>query len=184
MTRTLDSALLAAVRSDHLRPFNVVTLDYPLGVVRATSLPVNVVIDGQLHYGCGLVGELSEITEGGENRSYGFSATLSGIPNSFLLYLRNQDPHGRPATVSLGLCNAAYQLLAPPRPIKTGFIDFQTITVAASASVTVACEDGNVDWARARVRRWTHEDQQAAYSGDLYFDSIAAMQNINLRWGR
>lgn len=184
MSRTLAPALLAAVVSDHVRPFYAITLDYPQGMVRATSLPMNVSIGGQLYYGCGLVGELSAITEGGENRSYGYTVSLSGIPNELLQYLRSQDPHGRRATVSLGLVDSGYQLLADPVQIKVGVIDTQDVTVGDTTQVTVAVEDQNVDWERARVRRYTNEDQQAAHPGDLYFDRTAALENMTLRWGR
>ena len=58
--------------------------------MRLCSLPLQATFGGLTFYGTGAMGEISALEEGGENRSYGFSLSLSGIPGNWLDYLRSQ----------------------------------------------------------------------------------------------
>ncbi|WP_395007281.1 hypothetical protein [Undibacterium sp.] len=182
--RDLHPLVQSEVLGDHVRPFVAVELDYPSGIVRACSLDRNITIEGKLYYGVSLLGEVGELVEGSENRSYGFTVSLSGIPKSFLDYLRVQDVQGREAVVRLGFVDAGYQLLGSTVIIAVGRMDAQDLAIGKKIENIVSIESIQVDWERARVRRYTDVDQQSEHPGDDFFKYMSAMENLTLRWGR
>lgn len=184
MSRVIHPATAAAAMGDVVRPFLSIEMDYPDGMVRATSLQETVELGGHTYYGMGVLGELSGIQEGSESRSYGVTASLSGIPGNFAAYLQSQDVQGRAATIRLGLLNHAYELQGDMVVIFVGRMDTQDITAGKSTSIDVAIESLLIDWERARVRRYTDVDQQAVYPGDRGLEYVSALQNMDLRWGK
>lgn len=184
MTRTASPELLAAAKSDVVRPFTAVELAYPAGPVRLCSLPLPITFGGLTFHGSGAMGEISALEEGGENRSYGFSLSLSGIPGNWLEYLRSQDVQGRTVRVWLGFVDARHQVIGTPQIIAVGRMDTQDVRAGQTTSVTVSCESIAVDWERARVSYVTNVDQQAKHPGDRIFEYVAAMENMVLTWGK
>lgn len=183
MTRPASSTLLTAARQPVVRPFMACFLDYPAGPVRLCSLPSPVVIDGQTYYGTGVMGEISALEEGAENRSYGFTLSLSGIPGNWAEYLLTQDVQGRMVKVWLGFCDEQHQVIGA-EVITVGRMDTQDVQAGATTAVLVSCEGIGVDWERARVRRCTDADHRARHPTDGFFKYQAAMENLDLRWGK
>jgi hypothetical protein len=169
---------------DVVRPFLTIEMDYPDGMVRASTLQETVVIDGLTYYGMGVVGSLSPLQEGSENRSYGVTASLTGVPGNFFAYLKSQDVQGRAATIKVGFMNHAFEIVGALVTIFVGRMDTQDFSAGKETSVEVAIESLLIDWERARVRRYTDVDQQAVYPGDRGFEFVSALQNMDLVWGR
>lgn len=184
MSRDINPATLSASRGDHVRPFLTIDLDYPDGVVRATSLQQTIVIGGNTYYGMGVLGSLSEVVEGTESRSYGVTASISGIPGDFAEYLQSQDVQGRTATIKMGMMDQGFELIGDLVTVFVGRMDTQDITVGDNTAVTVSIESLLIDWERPRIRRYTDVDQRAKYPNDRGFEYVAALQNMKLRWGR
>jgi len=183
MTRPAASTMIAAARQPVVRPFMAAELDYPAGTVRVCSLPMPVTIGGQVYHGTGVMGEISALEEGAENRSYGFTLQLSGIPGNWAEYLRTQDVQGRLVTVYLGFVNEGHELIGA-EIITVGRMDTQDVQAGATTAVLVSCESIGVDWERARVRRCTDADHRAHNPDDGFFKYQAAMENITLTWGK
>lgn len=181
MSRDAPAELIEGFRQPNVRPFLAAELDYPTGPVRMTTLPrgSQVMIDGAVWHGAGVLGQISAIEDGSESRSYGFSLSLSGIPGDWAAYLRAQDVQGRRVRIWLGVADAAWRPVAT-QLVKVGRMDTQDVQVSDTTSVVVTCEDVMVDWERPRVRRCTDVDHQARYPGDGFFKYVAALQNIIL----
>lgn len=185
MTRVADPALIAAALAPTVRPFLAAELMYPEGPVRLSSLPhgVAVLVDGETYHGSGAMGRITELEEGSENRSYGFSLDLSGIPGNWADYLKAQDVQGGLVTIRLGLCDEQYRVIGS-EVITVGRMDTQDVQAGAETFVRVNCEGPNVDWERSRVRRATDIDQRSRYPADRFFQYVAAMENAVIQWGR
>jgi hypothetical protein len=184
MTRAAPPEMTAATLLGTVSPGFAVEVQYPDGPVRVTSLPVPITFNSQTWSGTGAMGRISQLEEGAENRSYGFSLDLSGIPGNWAEYLRGQDPHGGLVTIWLGFVDAAWALIATPEIITVGRIDTQDVQAGETTFVRVSCEGPGVDWERARVRRCTDVDQTQRYPGDRFFMFTAAMRNFREQWGR
>lgn len=185
MTRPAPTELLAASTAPAVYPFLAAELMYPDGPVRLTSLPADqtVLVDGQTYHGTGAMGRITELEEGSENRSYGFSLELSGIPGNWAEYLRGQDVQGGLVTIRLGMCQADGTVIGS-EIITVGRMDTQDVQAGETTFVRVNCEGPNVDWERPRVRRATDVDQQTRHAGDRFFKFTAAMRNFREQWGR
>jgi hypothetical protein len=183
MTRPAAAPLIAAAKQPTVRPFMAADLDYPAGPVRLCSLPTPIQIDGDTYHGTGAMGEISPIEEGAENRSYGFTLQLSGIPGNWAEYLRTQDVQGRMVTVRLGFVDDDHQVIGS-EIIAVGRMDTQDVQAGATTAVLVSCEGIGVDWERARVRRCTDADHRARHPSDGFFKYQAAMENLTLSWGK
>lgn len=183
MTRPASDALIAAASAHQVRPFFAVELLYPAGPVRLCSLPLPVTIGGQVYQGTGALGEISALEEGSENRSYGFTLQLSGIPGNWAEYLRSQDVQGGLVTVHLGFVNAQHTVIGT-HVITVGRMDTQDVQAGATTAVLVSCESIGVDWERARARYCTDADQRAQHPTDGFFRYQAALENQVLTWGK
>lgn len=189
MSRDLTPAEIEAATAPVVLPFFAVEMDYPDGMVRATTLDRPITLTSNAtgqpaeFKGVGQLGGIGDIEDGSENRSYGYSITLSGIPAEFAQYLLQQDPHGRPVWVMLGLVSPAYEVLMV-RTIGKAFMDAQDMQAGDRLAVVVNCESAAVDWERARVRRYTDADHRARHPNDGFLKYVAAMENMTLSWGR
>lgn len=75
-------------------------------------------------------------------------------------------------------------LLADPYLVRSGRMDYVNIVAAGETTrITAQYEDRLVDLERSRERRYTDEDQQFEYSGDLGFEFVAGLQDKQLIWG-
>lgn len=184
MTREIHPATLAAALGNVVCPFLAIAMDYPDGMVRASTLDRDIDIGGHTYFGMGTVGSLSPVQEGAESRSYGVNASISGIPGNFSAYLQSQDVQGRKATIQIGLMSPAYEIVGEMVTIFVGRMDTQDVSAGTNTSIEVAIESLLIDWERARVRRYTDVDQQAVYSGDRGFEYTASLANMTLVWGR
>jgi hypothetical protein len=64
-------------------------------------------------------------------------------------------------------------------------MDTMQITDAGETSqVRIACESRLIDLQRARERRFTDEDQQELYPGDLGLEYVAGLQEREIAWGK
>ena len=191
-------AFVAAARSHTARPFLAAELMYPRGPVRVTNLDRAVTLTSPhtglpaQFFGVGLMGESSKIEEGGEDRSYGFTLALSGIGNTITVdgatqsmseYLRAQDVQGRPYALIFGLLDRLYNVTATD-VIQLGRMDTQDVQAGDTTAVVVSCESIQVDWERPHPRHYTDTDQQTRHPGDKFLEYIAALENMDLPWGR
>jgi len=184
MTRAASPELIAASLAPAVSPVFAVELIYPDGPVRLCSAPVSIVIEGNTFYGTGAMGGISRIEQGIENRSYGFTLSLTGIPAEFSSYLRSQDPYGGRVVVWFGLVNTQSHALIGARRIRTGRIDTQDVQAGEVLSVDVSVEAFNLDWARPRIERYTDQSQRDRAPGDRFFKYVSAIPNMSLAWGR
>jgi hypothetical protein len=188
--RTLTAPVTSAIKSDTgYGRFIAVELDYPAGMVRVNSTQINLEIEGQNYLGLGILGSISDLREAADGQSVAYSLQLTGVPEYLTVggvkkratdYFGEQNVQGRSARVFLGFTNAKNQVVGV-KVINVGFMDAQDISLGV---VRVSCETIAIDWYRPRVRYLTDNDQQKQYPGDTFFEFIAALPGMQLKWGR
>lgn len=80
---------------------------------------------------------------------------------------------------------AAMELVANP----IGPFDYRMDTMQIEGTpdqsrITLTAEPYLASLERARVRRYTHDDQQIEFPSDLGLEFVPSIQNIELKWGR
>lgn len=181
--RTMTPAVLAAVQAEVVVRTAAVELDFPSGVVRLNGSPADIAIAGETYLGIGGLGGISASEESAELRSYGLTLQLSGIPRDAVALALAETYQGRRATVWEVLFHRdAYTVLADPVIVFRGRMDTMKVTLGATATVVVSCENRLSDWERPRLRRYTDEDQQDLHPGDRGFGFVSATADKEIVW--
>ena len=84
----------------------------------------------------------------------------------------------------LGFLDANYALVADPFVAFKGRMDSMDIELGKTASIQIGIESRLVDWDKARIRRYTNEDQQNYFAGDKGLEFMSEMVDKQLVWGR
>ena len=184
MSRDLDTTTQAAAEASHVIPYLLVELDYESGAVRCASTPFDIEYDGNTFLGVGRLGQISAISEGPEMRSYGISMQLSGIPTAYFEEMIAERFQDRACRVWAGFLDTQHRKQGAPVQVFGGRMDVVTLDRGETITATLTAESRLVDWERPRVRRYTDQDQQRAFPGDVGLEFVQATTDMELVWGR
>lgn len=188
MSRQLPSTLQGEIQAPALRPFFAVHIALP-DPVCAWSGVGEITFDGKTFDGVGSLGGVSAIAEQADGTASGISLSLSGIDPSFTQYLIEQPYRGARVELYLGVLDQGFAQVTAWKRLSIWRLNAVSLAETASedgevaVTVTVECEGAFIDQTRARVRRFTDEEQQRRYPGDRFFEYMAAMQEVRLIWG-
>lgn len=185
MSRDLHPDTDTAAQAAHVVPYTLVELDYESGAVRVASTPFDIRYAGDTYLGVGRLGSISAVQEGPEMKSYGVSLQMSGIPATYFAEMSQERFQDRACRIWVGfLAAASHRPLGDPTQVFGGRMDVVSLQLGQTISVTLTAESRLVDWERARNRRFTDQDQQRAFPGDLGLQFVQATTEMELPWGR
>ena len=185
MARGLTSGMTAEVAKKSLRPVFFVDIGVSSTTIRVWSGTGTISWNGQSWTGVGHLGRISPMSETVEPRATGIQLQLSGIPASLIGYALTEIRHGKTANVWLGLMDDAGAIIVDPYKSFSGRVDTCDIEEnGETATIQIGVENRRIEQKRARIRRWTHEDQQLEYAGDKGFEYVSSLQELILTWGR
>lgn len=184
MSRTLTSAVEAALSSDNVPALVFVELDFSSGFVRVTNAAYNFSWDSKTWTGLGNLGDIEPAKESSELGAYGVSMKLSGIPSSMVSTALGEHYQGRGCKIWFAPLDSNYQVLADPVMIFHGRMDTMSINLGKTATIVLTAESRLADWDRPRVRRYNHADQIKFYPTDKGLEFIEQMVEKELVWGR
>jgi hypothetical protein len=184
MPRTVTPAFAAAVAAGTVRPAILVEALFDSGAVRLWSGLGDVVYASNTYTGAGNLLVIDALQERGDVQALGTTITLTGIP-SVLVSLALAEPYqGRIVRIYQALLDANLAVIADPDERFTGRADVMAISDdAETATISMTVESRLIDLQRPRERRYTHEDQQTEYPGDLGLNFVAAIQDRPIKWG-
>src|SRR4051812_46565254 len=127
--------------------------------------------------GAGKLLGVSPIQEGSDVAAVGFSVTLTGDATDILSLILSAARQGYAGRVWLGFLNSAGAIIADPFKAFEGRFDVPEILDAGEqATIQAKYESRLIDLDRARVRRYTPEDQKLDYPDDEGFGFVASLQ--------
>jgi len=140
---------------------------------------------GDTYLGVGDFGGIDKIDETSDVRANGAAVTLSGIPSDLLALALSEPYQGRPCIVYIGALNLTTGALeGTPYPLLSGRMDVMTIEEGATTgTISLTIENRMIELFRSKERRYTHEDQQIDFPGDLGLEYVAGLQEKPLNWG-
>jgi hypothetical protein len=185
MPRNMTQAFLGAMQGAVLRPALFVQAAFVSGPIYVWSGIGQITWNGQVWTGIGTLGSISTIEEGSTVAAKGITLTLSGIDASLLNDVMTEFQVGLPVSVTLGVFDTNNALIADPVCCFSGRMDQPTIDVTGTlATIAINCENRLVEMNVAVDRRYTDEDQQMDYPGDLGFQFVNGIQEAQIYWGR
>lgn len=204
--RSLPEAIAYGVKGAEVRAFWAVDLlfDSPNQIYMWSGLG-DLSLGGNTYTGVGDLLQISEMQESSDIAAYGATLTLSGIPTSTVDLALAEPYQGRKALVKFGIrggpsgpllteageaiLTEAGELLLIEDAITTGMtifsgeMDQMVINYGPeTVSISLAVESRLVNLRNPRIRRYTDEDHQARYPGDVAFGFVTRLQNESLEW--
>ncbi len=188
MSREITSAAQGASQAEVARPVLLAELDFPSGFVRVNSTDRGIFFDSQgasplnEFLGVGRLGSISTVGETSSLQARGVELALSGIPAAHIS-AAFESAQGRPGRIWIGFLDDSYALIVEPVLVFSGLIDNSSIDIGETATVTVTVESRLIAWERAKIRRYTNEDQQQRFSDDKFLEFVNQTVDKEILWG-
>ena len=185
MSRDIDPDVVAQLEAPQLRPIMLIKAEFDSGDLRFWTGVGEIMFNDEVYTGSGNLLSVSEIKEGVNIEAYGATFSLSGIPSSLLALALNEDYQNRPITLWFGVLDDNLQMISNPFILFKGKMDVMQIDESGeTASISIQAENRLIDLRRAKVRRYTPEDQKTEYPNDRGLDFVASLQELEVVWGR
>lgn len=204
--RNIDAGLAAEFATASLSPMLLAELYFDSGTLRLWSGIGNLSWNGNDYIGGGNLIGLSQIEETQDTEAKGLVASLNGIPSDtialslqektrgrkFRLYLGTfqvtgyialEDDSGDVATESGGRVLLENALGGEPYRIFSGLMDVMEFTDdGKEASIRLSIENALIIGQRAKLARYTAEDQKKRFPNDKGLDFINQLQDKEVVW--
>lgn len=184
MSRGLVSANLTASQALHVRPLFFAELQFDTATMYVHNGAGNYVWGSQTWQGLGVLGTVSTIEEGLGLTSYGVSMELYALDPTVLAEAANEPVYARAMVLYIGFLDDSGVLVATPQTLWSGYGDHTSIVIGGEQDVvSLACESELRFLDLANGSRFTDEDQQRRYSGDVAFEYLPQMIDAQVTWG-
>jgi hypothetical protein len=181
MSRDIATVVANALGDAVIEPFFAVDLGFDSGTLRLWTGIGSKTINGEEYVGAGNFLQISEMQETAQIQAAGATLTLSGIPSELLSLALTEPYQQRPARIYFGLMGSAADMVE----VFTARMDQMTIDEGPeTCTIQLTIENILVDLERARVLRYTNNDQQSRFPGDKGLEFVESLQNRELFWGR
>jgi hypothetical protein len=185
MSRDITAALADALDAADLRPAILFEGAFPSGMVRIWTGAGPVEWDGKTWTGVGVLLGLGALEETSDVVASGTTVSLSGVPLDLVGLAIDEARQGQPGRIWLALLTEDRQIIADPVQAFTGRLDVPEIQEdVQSCRITISYESRLIDLNVPRNWRYTHENQQVLFTGDLGFAHVTAIQDQEITWGR
>jgi len=190
MGRTITSAAQTAAESEIVRPVRLVELDFSGGFMRLTTANQDIPFDSngdladETFTGVGRLASISRVEEGAEQKAYSINIRISGVATQHISTILTNTYQNRSAKVWLGLLDVNLQLVADPVLTFSGRMDTLDLTLGKTAEISIIVQSRLADWERARLLRYTNEEQQRLFLGDKGLEFVPQMVEKTIIWGR
>jgi hypothetical protein len=186
MARDLHADFSTAVQLDEIHPIMLFKVNTSGGDVRVWSGIGDLTYDSETYIGTGTFGGVSATNERTDLTASGVTLSLSGIPSSLVSTALGQVQQGRLCQVWMALLNTSTgALVDDPYELFAGFSDVTVLTEQGETStISIQAENRLVDLERARIRRYTDEDQKSEHSADIGFKFVPSLQDKVILFGK
>ena len=184
MPRSMTTAMLAACGSPAFAPTLFVEIGFVSGPVYLWSGMGRIVWNGNTWVGRGsLLSIGQQIEDGATVEARGITITLSGLDAALLSSIEGEVQLGLPLIIWLGAM-AGGAVVADPVMLWSGGVDQPTIEVDGQmAEIRLNGENLLVMQNVPVERRYTIQDQQQDWPGDLGFLFVDSIQEQTIYWG-
>lgn len=181
--RTISSDMVSEVTTTQLSPILMAQLDFSTPLYLWTGYGT-LTYNGIGYLGLGTLGTISPVQETTDLSARGITMQLSGVPTAMVYNALSEDYQGRTCSVMFGALSPTAGLISSPITVFAGRMDVMQISDDGQSSlITMSAENKLIDFKRTREIRYTDEEQQALYAGDLGLEFVNAIQERTIYWG-
>ena len=177
MARSLSASMVTEVTSNVMSPIVLIKLEFDSGDLNLWTGIGNITFNGDTYTGAGDVIDISTVQETTKLKATGISLTLTGVSSGLISTALSEDYQGRIAHVWLAMLDSTGGIVSSPYKYFRGRMDTMPMEDdGTNATIQVNVENILIDLERSNDRRYTDEDQQAEFPGDLFFEHVASLQ--------
>jgi len=186
MSRDLHASTATELQTDAIAAFMMVKME--LGNdgdgnsqdIFLNSTSQTFTYSSDTYQGVGGLGTISAVEEGTDFANRPMSLELSGVDVTLVSTALNINYQNKPVTIMLGVLDDEDAFIGTPTIIFKGKIDTMSVEIGDNSKISVRCTSDLADWERPSDGRYTDEDQQARFAGDLglQFTNQAAEKEI------
>jgi hypothetical protein len=185
MARTLPAALATELSATELKPFYAIEMFFDSGTVRFWTGYDEITVNSEDWTGAGTVLGISNSNESTDLSANGLTLTFNGLESSFVAIALTENYRGRTVKVYLGCLDSDNQPVSNLYQLFAGRMDIMSINEDGKvANLTITAENVLIDLERARVRKYTDEEQRKRYPNDASLEFVATLQDKQIVWGR
>ena len=186
MPRNIGAEFLLALQEGYLYPVIGVEMYFASGPVRICTWNQDLFINENVFTAASNLLQVSTIEDGAEVHARGINVSLSGFDPTLLPLVLNDFQVGLPVTIYFASFNTQSEFQVSNFCVAwQGRTDEPTITVSPdTATISVACESILMDMNTPVPWRYTNQDQQLWFPGDLGFSFVNSIQSIPIYWGQ
>lgn len=182
--RDLDPGLQGEIEKPELRPFLGVHIDLPDPVFAVTG-NATIAYGGETWSAIGGLGQIDTVGEGTDGSSVGVKATLYQVPAEFRDDVADQATRGCLYELFVGALDPGYKNVIGFKNIWKGRLDtYEIVDAGETITVTAGGESRMRDQRRPAIKRFTDWWQQRKYPGDLAFQYVKAMVEVQILWAK
>ena len=185
MSRDLSAGVISAIEDSQVRPFYLFQGEFVSGTVRAWNGIGDLSWNSQTWGGLGSMLFFSSVEETSDVKAAGMTVTLNGMASSNISLALSDCRQGYSGKIYLGFFDSSNAIISSPYLVFSGRLDTVSIDEGPDTSiVTLNYESRLIDLQRTREIRYTDQEQQRMFSGDLGLEFVADLQDKVLNWGR
>jgi hypothetical protein len=182
--RSLSASMVTEVTTAQLAPVLLASLSFSTPVYLWSGYG-NLVYNSRTYLGLGTLGTISPLEETTDLAARGLTLRLSGVPTANVSLALTENYQGRECSIMFGaLSPTAGTLIASPVTVFAGRMDVMQITDDGNtAEITMTAESKLMDFKRPREIRYTDEEQQQLFPGDVGLEFVNDIQEKAIYWG-
>jgi hypothetical protein len=182
VSRTISATNLAEINADHLHEVILVELafDTPLYVHSGVG---TITYDSNDYLGVGAYGGIAATTESERLTPTNLTLQLSGIDSTHITEALDAGRYGDIVTIRVGYRDDDGALVDDPWTLWRGFFEFAAIQQGESVTVLMTLQHDLSVLSEINGGRYTDEDQQTRFSGDLGLEYVTDQNGLKIIWG-
>ena len=182
MSRDISAANLTEINAAHLHQIIMVKLEFDTPLYIHSGIGT-IIYNANSYLGVGQFGNVSNMTETEVLRPTSLTLSLSGVDSNLITEALDSGDYGDVITIYNGYRQDDGTLVADPLLIWRGFFDFASISQGDQSIVSITVQHDLAILNEIDGSRFTDEDQQVRFSGDIGFEYVADMAGLKLLWG-
>ena len=189
MARSITTAFKNSIKAQAVQPFFAVQLEFSTGTLYFWTGYGNLTMtaggSSNTFTGLGDLLNISAIGESDQLEAIGAQVQVTGIKSSIISAALGANYTNRNAEIYFGTFESSKNVIADVYTLFKGKMDIMKIDEGPeSATITLNLENRLIVLDRPKNRRYTHEDQQERFSGDLGFEFVPDLQDKQIIWGK
>ncbi len=183
MTRWANTPNETAAAASNTPLRLLVDLDFVSGMVYAHAGVGELVWNGNVYPGLGTYGGFQTVNEEAAVNPKPVTLTLSAIPSELLASSMAEVYQGRPVTLWWGMVDPLTDAwVANPEVLWSGVMDTMSVDIGPlTGNISLVCEDP--DYCQPLPRRYTLQDHQLDFAGDLGLSFLSKIPGYKGNWG-